>query len=167
MYGEGDAEISHERGAVVQENVLRLDVAMHHALAMRVIERTCDFAGDAYRVGDGQLPFTLQSRAQRFAGDQRHHVVQQAVGLAAVEQREDVRMLQARCGADLAQESFATKCHAEVGVQHLDGDITIVFEIVREVHGGHPAGAEFADHAIAVGDGGGETVERKGHDAGM
>ena len=43
-----------------------------------------------------------------------------------------------------------------VARDHLDRDIAIVLEIVREVHGGHAAGAEFAVEAVAVGQGGGE-----------
>jgi hypothetical protein len=37
--------------AVVQQNVLGLDVAVDHALAMRVVERTRDLARDAHRIG--------------------------------------------------------------------------------------------------------------------
>ena len=69
-------------------------------------------------------------------------------------------MLQARRGADFAQEPFAAKRRTQVGVQHLDGDIALVLEIVREVHGGHAAGAEFAVEAVAIGQRGGEAFER-------
>ena len=64
---------------VVQQDVLRLDVAMHDAAAVRVLERVGDFARDAHRVVDGQLLFALEPLAQRFARDERHHVVQQLV----------------------------------------------------------------------------------------
>lgn len=43
-------------------------------------------------------------------------------------------------------------------MQHLDGDITIVLEIVGEIHGGHPAGAELAVEAIAAAKGGVQAV---------
>jgi len=75
---------------------------MNHILPMRIVERTRHFACDTHGLGDGQLAFALQTCAQRLAGDERHHVVQQAVGVTAVEQRENVRMLQARGGADFA-----------------------------------------------------------------
>ena len=160
LHGERDAEVGHERVAALQQDVLRLDVAMDHAEAVRVAERIGDFARDADRFVDRQLAVALEARAQRLAGDQRHHVVEQAVGLAAVEQRQDVRMLQARRGADLGEEALAAERRAQVGVQHLDGDVAIVLEIVREVHGGHAALAELAVEAVAVGEGGGEAVER-------
>jgi len=41
----------------VKEHVLRLDVAMNDALAMRVIERRRDFGRDANRVDYGELSF--------------------------------------------------------------------------------------------------------------
>ncbi len=62
------------------------------------IARTRHFTRDAHRVSDRQLAVTLEARPQRLAGHERHHVVQQAVGVAAVEQRENVRMLQPRGG---------------------------------------------------------------------
>jgi hypothetical protein len=41
-----------------------------------------------------------------------------------------------------------------------------VLEIVREMDGGHTIGAEFAENAIAVGEGGGEPLGRCGHGIG-
>jgi hypothetical protein len=40
---------------------------------------------------------------------------------------------------------------AVVRMQHLDGDVAIVLEVVREIHGGHAALAEFAFHSVSVG----------------
>ena len=40
---------------------------------------------------------------------------------------------------------------AQVWMQHCDGDVALVLEIVREVHGGHAAGTEFTVNAVAVG----------------
>ena len=74
-------------------------------------------------------------------------------------------MLQLRRGPDLAQEPLAAERRAEVGMQHLDGDVAIVLEVVREIDGGHAAGAELALDAVAVGEGGRESRERLGHAA--
>lgn len=41
------------------------------------------------------------------------------------------------------------------------------FEVVREVHGGHTAGAELAVDAVTVSEGGGEASDGEGHKAGM
>ena len=136
----------------MQEDVLGLDVAVDHVLAVRIVERTRHLARDANRLGDRQLAFALESRAECLPRHERHHIVQQAVGVAAVEERQDVRMLQPRGRTDLAQEPLATERRAEVGMQHLDGDIAIVLEIMGEIHGGHAARAEFAFDAVVAGE---------------
>ena len=147
----------------MQENVFGLYITVHHALPVRVVERAGDFARDAHRLRNWQLFFALETRTQRFAGHEWHHVVQQAVGLTTVEQRQNVRMLQARGGADLGQEPFAAERGAQIGVQHLDRDVAVVLEIVREIDGGHATGAEFAENVITVGEGGGEPLGWCGH----
>ena len=57
---------------------------MNDVLAMRVIEGTRHFACDADGVGDRELAFAFESRAQRLAGHEWHHVVPQAVGTKSV-----------------------------------------------------------------------------------
>ena len=39
LHGERDAEVGEHRLAFLEQDVLRLDVAMHDALAVRVVER--------------------------------------------------------------------------------------------------------------------------------
>ena len=51
--------------AVVQQDVLGLDVAVDHAVAVGVVERVGDLGGDADRVGDGELLLAVQPIAQR------------------------------------------------------------------------------------------------------
>ena len=55
LHSERDAEIGHERAAIVQENVFRLDVAMNDVLPVRVIQRTGHFARDPDGIDDGEL----------------------------------------------------------------------------------------------------------------
>ena len=69
LHGERDAEIGDQRVAALQQDVLRLDVAMDHAVRVRVVERVGHFAGDAHRVVDRQLPFAR--RAGRAASRRR------------------------------------------------------------------------------------------------
>ena len=51
----------------------------------------------------------------------------------------------------------------EFGLEHLDGDLALVLEVVREVHGRHTAGTEFAVDAVAVGQGGGGAGQGVAH----
>jgi hypothetical protein len=69
-----------------------------------------------------------------------------------VEQREDVWVLELGGGLDLGEEPLGAQRSAQVGVQHLDGDVAVVLQVVREIHGGHAARAELALDAIAVGE---------------
>ena len=49
---------------------------------------------------------------------------------------------------------FAAECRPEIRMQRLDRDVALVREIVREVHGGHTAGAQLAGRTIPVNDSG-------------
>ena len=60
-----DPEVGDERVPVVQHDVLGLDVAVHHAVAVRVVQRVGHLARDAHRVVDGQLARCVEPVAQR------------------------------------------------------------------------------------------------------
>jgi hypothetical protein len=77
----------------VQQNIFGLDVAVDHAVAVRVVDRTRHLARDAHRIDDRELALTVEARPQRLAGNERHCIVEQSVGIAAVEERKNVRML--------------------------------------------------------------------------
>ena len=70
-----------------------------------------------------------------------------------------MRMLQLRRRLDLAEKALAAKCRAEIRVQHLDGDIAVVLEIVREVDSGHAASADVTLDAVPVPDRGRESFD--------
>ena len=65
LHRERDAEVGDERLAVMQENVLGLDVAVDDAVAVRVVERARDFGRDAHRVVDREA--ASRARAGRAA----------------------------------------------------------------------------------------------------
>jgi hypothetical protein len=89
-----------------EEHVLGLEVAVHHAVRVRVGERLAQLEGDAQRVGRRERPLAGEPLAQRLALDERHHVVERPRSLARVVQRQDVRVLQPRQHADLAVEAL-------------------------------------------------------------
>ena len=49
-----------------------------------------------------------------------------------------------------ARNRSAPSAAAELGMQHLDRDAPVVPDVVREIDGGHAAGAELALDAIAT-----------------
>ena len=91
-------------GAAGEQDVVRLDVAVHDAALVRVGERLrarragCSIAS---AIGTGPCG---QPRAQGLALHERHRVVRQPVDVARREHRDDVRLLERRGDADLALE---------------------------------------------------------------
>ena len=162
-HGQRDAEVGHQRVAVVQQDVLRLDVAVDDAVAVGVVERVGHFGGDADRVVHRQLLLAAEPVADRFPLHVRHHVEEEAVRLAAVEERQDVRVLEIGGDLDLAQEPLGADDRRQFRPEHLDGDVAVVLEVLRQVDGGHAARAELALEAVAVGEGFGEAGKRVRH----
>ena len=80
--GEGprDPEVGDDRLPAGEQDVLGLDVAVHHAVLVGVAQRRGDVAGDAHGVVDRELPLARQAVAQRLALDVGHDVEQQVVG---------------------------------------------------------------------------------------
>ena len=145
-----DAEVGEHREALVEQDVLRLDVSMHDTLSMRVVERRRDLPRDVERLVEVKLPLAIELGAQRFAADERHHVVQKPVRRPGVDQGEDVRMIEPRADADLVQEPLAAEHGGELRTQHLEGDVALVLEVMGEKNRCHPARADLALDAIAV-----------------
>lgn len=72
-------------------------------------------------------------------------------------------MLQVRGGLDLAEEALGADHRREFGLQHLDGDLALVLEVLGEVDGGHASLPELTLDAVSVGEGGGEAIKRSAH----
>ena len=170
LHGERDPEVRHERGTVVQQDVLGLDVAVHDAMPMRVLQRRRHLGGDADRVVDRQLLLAIEPRAQRLAVDEGHHVEQLSRRVSRVEQRQDVRMLQAGRDLDLLEEALGADHRRQLGVQHLHRHLAVMARVRREIDGRHPAAAELALDRVSVGQRpfqrfvhGGQTEEGGSH----
>ena len=152
--GERDPEIGHQRLPILQEDVLRLDVTMHDALAVRVVECGRHLRGDPDRLVDRQLLLVHDPVAQRLAFDERHHIEHGAVGLTRIVKRQDVRVLEAGRRLDFRQESLRADHCRELLAQHFDRDLAMVADVGGKVDGRHAAGADLALDLIASRDGG-------------
>jgi hypothetical protein len=75
-------------------------------VAVRMVERVRHLRRDAQRVRYRELSLALEARAQRFPRDEGHDVIQLPVGNAAVEERQDVRVLKSRGELDLLEETL-------------------------------------------------------------
>jgi len=90
------------------------------------------------------------SVAERFPLDVGHHIVEEAVGLPGIEQRQDVRMLQGGGGGDLLHEAIRAQHRREVRLEDLDGHLAVVLQVLGEVHRGHAPLAELPLDAVPV-----------------
>jgi hypothetical protein len=73
-------------------------------------------------------------------------------GVAGVVEREDVRVAKLRSELYLSKEAVAAERFGEFRSQHLERDIPVVPQIVREVYGRHAANAELALDRVAAGE---------------
>ena len=167
-----DAEVGHQRaaGARLEQDVVRLHVAVHDAASVRVGERPRHLAQHARRVGRRERAARAESLAERLALHVAHDEEDEAARLADAMDRDDVRVREAGRRARLAQESLARLGGArEVRRQDLDGDVAIELHVAREVDDAHAAAAELALERVLAGQGGLQVEELGGgigHDIG-
>ena len=134
----------------MQQNVLRLDVAVDHLVGVRVAQGGSYLASDGKGLIHRQLLLALELGAQRLTLDVGHDVEQAAAGLTGVVQREDVRMVEPRRDLDLAQEALRTDRRGQFGSQHFDRHEPMMLDVVREVDRRHAAVPQLALDRIAT-----------------
>jgi hypothetical protein len=131
--GLRDAEIGDDRHAVGQEDVFRLDVAMNHAVAVRVVDGTTHNGSYPDGFVDRQGTVPLDARAQRFAVDERHDVEERAAHLSRIEERKNIRMLEIGRDANLGEKTLGAEHGTDLGIENLERYRAMVSEIAREV----------------------------------
>ena len=103
--GVRDAEVDHvDELAGRDEDVARLDVAVHDAVGVGGIQRLGDLGDQVDGPVGRQRTALLDQRAEVGPVDQAHVDEQPAVDLAVVVDRDDVRLPQPRDGVGLTLE---------------------------------------------------------------
>jgi hypothetical protein len=147
-----DAEVGEHRlaGRALDENVLRLDVAVNDVLAVRHIERRGDLPANAEDFEVGQRPVRDQDLAQAAALDEIHHDVGAAFFLLDVMHLDDMGMLELRHADRFLEEAIEKVLAAgELGVQHFDRAPPIREALVGHlVDGAHAALPDLADDLV-------------------
>ena len=142
-----------------EQDVLRLDVTVDDTLPMRVAQGIGDLERDPDGISQRELRFTGESLPERLARDIWHRVPQglhrtaRLLRCPAIEDRQDVGVLEAGGDLDLLHKALGAERMGQLLVQDLEGDSAIVPEIARQVDSSHAAPAELALEQVAVAEG--------------
>ncbi len=152
----GDTEVREHTVIAREQDVLRLDVTVHDALPVGMAQGIGDLERDPDGVSQRELRLAGQSLPKRLARDVRHREpegLHRAAGRRrrpALEDRQDVGMLETGGDLDLPHEALGAQRVGQLRAQHLEGDQPIVPEIARQVDRGHAPPAELALEQVAV-----------------
>ena len=149
--GARDAEVHHLDAALaVDDHVVRLDVAVHDPVPVREAQRREDLARVVDRDPERRRAARDEQLLQRPALDVLHRDVVGALGVAAVVDRDDVRMREPGGVLGLAPEPLHELLVAGVAVvEDLDRDAAAELLVHGEVDVRHPSGAELPADQIA------------------
>ena len=167
----GDARVSGDRdpevgelgdraiGTARQQDVLGLEVAMHHVVGVGVLQRLAQLAADRRDLGQRQRAGAAQAGAR----DQLHDDERRARLLTGVVDAHDVRMVERRGGARLVLEA-RPRLVVEAGErQHLDRHLAIELGVARAVDHAHRAATQHRLDLIAVLERRARRQRRAGH----
>jgi hypothetical protein len=82
---------------------------MDDAVAMGIVQRVGNFAGDAQSVVERELPFARQALPKRLAQHVRHYEVEESDPLIRVVERQDVRVREGAYNPEASDELFAVE----------------------------------------------------------
>ena len=130
---------------------MRLDVAVDDAAAVGERERAEDLTCVVDRDRDGRRAVADEQLLERAAVQVLHRDVVGAFGLAAVEDRDDVRVVEAGGALRLAAEALDELVVVGVPlVQELQRHAAAELLVLGEVDVGHPTRAELAQDQVAA-----------------
>ena len=140
----GDPEVGHLGLPVpVQDHVLRLDVAVDEPVVVREREAAGDLDRELERAANRHRPALVETLLQRLAVDELEDDELPPVLLAAVDDRDDVRVRELCDGARLAAEALHILVVSRVVLmQDLQRDVPLEQGVVRLVDAGHAARAD-------------------------
>ena len=135
--------------ALVDQDVLRLDVPVYHSTIVGVLEGGADFRHDGQRLGRLELPFG-QQLSQVGAVHVLHHDPRQVPVLIEVVHRHDARMGQAGERLGLAHEALLpARDRARRWEEDLDRHPPIQPRLPRGEHGAHASPPQAPEQLVA------------------
>ena len=134
-----------------EEDVVRLDVAVHDAVRVRVGEGPGDVAEDADHLAGGHRSL-LEPAAQAVAVHIRHAEPGQPAGLAGGQDRDYVGMLQLGREQHFTMEALERDAGEQLRREHLHHDATVERLLQCQVGAGHAAAAQLPlEHVVPAG----------------
>ena len=89
-----------------EEDVVRLDVPMHDAVSVGMVQGVDHVPEQAHRFSDGELPLTGETGAERLALDVRHGEPEPSSRITGVVHGKDVGVLETGDDLDLPEETL-------------------------------------------------------------
>ena len=86
----GEPEVGQRRAVGAEHHVGRLDVAVHEARLVKRVEPGAELGGDPDELGEGERTVALEQVGERLALDEARREVVQSVGLARVDDLDEV-----------------------------------------------------------------------------
>ena len=132
-----NSEVSDDCSSVREQNIVGLDVAMYDTVRMRIAERAGDVAKDAHAFSDGEFLLSGNPRAQRFAFDERHREIREAVGVTRRDEWNDVRLLELCSELNFPLEPIGADSGGQIGRENFDNDLSVEPVLGSEENPGH------------------------------
>jgi hypothetical protein len=148
-----------------KEDVLRLNVAVHNAASMSVVQRIGDLAGDPQRVVKLQLLLARQPGMKGLAIDEGHDIVEHALRFSGVEQRQNVRVVESSGYRDFTQEALGAYAGDDLRPHDLERHFAVMLLILGEENRSHATPAQLARNPIAVWKATSKWIDSDAHDA--
>lgn len=137
-------------GVTVDQYVVRFDVPVHQALAVRGVKGGGDLADDPRGPGQAEGALGTQEPGQVGALDVRHDQVEQWARLTRLMDRDDVGVAEPRRTLHLTVETLPeARLIAHARVEDFQGDPAVgEAHLLRQVHLAHGRLGEPADQSI-------------------
>ena len=149
--GAGQAEVGDPQpGVVAEQEVGRLDVAVHEALPVGVVEGPYRLQPQDQRLRRGQSVPGVEHRAQAAAAQELGDEIGRVLVAAPVEHRQDVRVAQRGGGAGLRSKAAQEQPVVGEGrMQHLDRDPAPQANVVCQVDMRRRPGSDRREKSVA------------------
>ena len=128
-----------------------LDVAVHDAARVAVVEGVGDLGADVHHLAETQRLVADHAKQVRSARD-RHHEEERALVPADVVDGDDGRMVHLRDDLGLALESLFHLRRQIVRGDELDGDLAVQERVAGSIHHAHASASELPEDLVAVGE---------------